>query len=285
MWNCFKIFAVLKCISFGEGQSEGDLRLVDVVGETNTEEGRLEIYHNSTWGTVCNDLFGTSDAIVACRQLGYRASYVRFYTAGGGRNQIWLDDLKCSGLEKRLDGCDHGEWGQNNCAHIEDIGINCTVDGHWSSWTPWTICSLSCDSGYQSRHRHCNNPPPSLNRPYCYGKPFEILNCSITKCPGNKRQGTEDTSKSFSIEAIVGVAVGCICITAVIIFITLFVFRRFISVQVENNQKICSNNQDLGTLGDTIRPTSYEYIESSNVTPPGVYDTCDIKESGYGTAQ
>lgn len=53
----------------------GDLRLVDVVGETNTEEGRLEIYHNSTWGTVCNDLFGTSDAIVACRQLGYRYSY------------------------------------------------------------------------------------------------------------------------------------------------------------------------------------------------------------------
>lgn len=47
----------------------------------------------------------------------------------------------------------------------------------------------------------------------------------------------------------------------------------------------CSNNQDLGTVGDTIRPTSYEYIESSNVTPPGVYDTCDIKESGYGTAQ
>lgn len=52
----------------------GDLRLVNVVGETNTEEGRLEIYHNSTWGTVCNDLFGTSDAIVACRQLGYRYS-------------------------------------------------------------------------------------------------------------------------------------------------------------------------------------------------------------------
>lgn len=37
-----------------------------------------------------------------------------------------MDDLKCSGLEKRLDECDHGEWGQTNCAHIEDIGINCT---------------------------------------------------------------------------------------------------------------------------------------------------------------
>lgn len=69
-----------------------------------------------------------------------------------------------------------------NCAlpHI----VLLIVDGHWSSWTPWTICSLSCDSGYQSRHRHCNNPPPSVNRPYCSGKPFEILNCSITKCPG-----------------------------------------------------------------------------------------------------
>ena len=33
--------------------------------------GRLEIYLNNEWGTVCSNSFGVADAEVACRQLGY----------------------------------------------------------------------------------------------------------------------------------------------------------------------------------------------------------------------
>lgn len=35
------------------------------------EAGRLEIYFNGEWGTVCGDGFGKKDARVACRMLGY----------------------------------------------------------------------------------------------------------------------------------------------------------------------------------------------------------------------
>ena len=47
---------------------DGEIRLR---GGTNQFEGRVEICFNRVWGTVCDDFWGTVDAAVACRQLGY----------------------------------------------------------------------------------------------------------------------------------------------------------------------------------------------------------------------
>lgn len=48
--------------------SEGTVRLV---GEQNVTEGTVQICMGGVWGTVCDNLWGTSDANVVCGQLGY----------------------------------------------------------------------------------------------------------------------------------------------------------------------------------------------------------------------
>ena len=47
---------------------DGELRLA---GGTVANEGRVEVCYQNQWGTVCRDGWSTTDARVACRQLGY----------------------------------------------------------------------------------------------------------------------------------------------------------------------------------------------------------------------
>ena len=96
--------------------------------------GRLEFYYNGTWGTVCDDGWGTFDAAVACRQMGFLGvsnSDSPLFGFGVSAQTIWLDEVVCSGSESRLIDCSHAAIGNEDCMHSEDVGIVCTNGEVW----------------------------------------------------------------------------------------------------------------------------------------------------------
>ena len=52
--------------------SDGEAIPVRLNAGKAQSEGRLEVWHNNTWGTVCDDRFTDAACIVVCRQLGLR---------------------------------------------------------------------------------------------------------------------------------------------------------------------------------------------------------------------
>ncbi len=50
---------------------EGEIRLMNGNGRSDSHEGRVEICYTGQWKTICDDHWETSDAQVVCTQLGY----------------------------------------------------------------------------------------------------------------------------------------------------------------------------------------------------------------------
>ncbi|XP_031551131.1 deleted in malignant brain tumors 1 protein-like, partial [Actinia tenebrosa] len=100
---------------------------VRLAGGKAPGEGRVEIYHDGRWGTVCDDGWDIRDAKVVCRSLGQpNATYaIQGAFFGRGSGKIWLDDVHCRGTESSLSQCSHRSWGFHNCGHGEDASVVC----------------------------------------------------------------------------------------------------------------------------------------------------------------
>ena len=98
-----------------------------LVGGNTSSEGRVEMFYNNEWGTICDDDWNSNNTQVICRSLGYtygiRSTSSKEF--GPGNGTIWLDNIGCTGDETHILNCTHAGLGEHNCAHHEDVGIVC----------------------------------------------------------------------------------------------------------------------------------------------------------------
>ena len=98
-----------------------------MVGGRNESEGRVEVYLQGQWGTVCGDHWDIRHATVVCGQLGYldAISVEKNLKFGLGNGSIHLQNIHCLGNEITLINCSAWVIDQSNCDHSKDVGVIC----------------------------------------------------------------------------------------------------------------------------------------------------------------
>ncbi|CAL1529647.1 unnamed protein product [Lymnaea stagnalis] len=99
-------------------------------GSGDATSGRVEIFANSQWGTICDDHWDDRDAMVVCHMMGFdrtNAKATNMSIQGDGFGIISLDEVNCTGSENHIVECGFGpdNWAIHDCTHREDAGVNC----------------------------------------------------------------------------------------------------------------------------------------------------------------
>ncbi|KAG8581952.1 hypothetical protein GDO81_007864 [Engystomops pustulosus] len=105
--------------------------------------------------------------------------------------QEWSAWSQCSvtcsnGTQKRQRECSPASHGGSDCkgpysetreCHNQD----CTANGQWNHWGPWSGCSRSCDGGWEKRTRSCQGI--TITGQQCEGSGEDVQKCNEQRCP------------------------------------------------------------------------------------------------------
>ena len=93
----------------------------------NSAQGRIEIYYEDEWGTVCDEGWDINDGTVVCHQLGYQRALAVTTAAsnfGAGSGPIHFLGVACQGSENNLFMCSFSR-NVSACLHNQDTGVIC----------------------------------------------------------------------------------------------------------------------------------------------------------------
>lgn len=113
----------------------GTLRLAGAESNRNAEiEGRLEIFSEGHWGTICAAKFDSVEADLACQQLGYFRALWYSRSEGSAYEEestgpITLMGIECTAEDKEIAYCSRPVLPKETvCTHRDDVILACTND-------------------------------------------------------------------------------------------------------------------------------------------------------------
>lgn len=129
----------------------GHYDTIRLVGSRYPNEGRVEVFQNGKWGTICDltSRWGIESAGVVCRQLGYRRALgsAASYAFEQYSDAIVLSNVRCTGYENSLLDCAYSN-DTFGCSHSFDVAVVCDtdtspIDNEHESFSTWNIVEVT----------------------------------------------------------------------------------------------------------------------------------------------
>ncbi|XP_019892680.2 protein bark beetle isoform X1 [Musca domestica] len=114
---------------------------VRLLGGAGPYEGRLQLYVNDRWGTVCDYGWTELNAALVCHHLGYTLNPKDWrllrsqMPAAGLTEDVIVSNVQCTEHDRDITRCKaeylwQGDF-ENSCSHENDVGIRC-YEGAWA---------------------------------------------------------------------------------------------------------------------------------------------------------
>lgn len=91
--------------------------------------GRVEVFYNGTWGSVCSNGMSQLTAVTVCKHLGCGEGgrIATDFKYGRGSGPTWLDHIECTEQHSSLWQCQSDPWDPQSCDNrAEETHITCT---------------------------------------------------------------------------------------------------------------------------------------------------------------
>ncbi|PFX29780.1 Lysyl oxidase-like 2 [Stylophora pistillata] len=101
---------------------------VRIRGGANHLEGRVEVFHDGKWGTVCADGWGIEEAMIVCRQLnlGFASDAITNQTFSQTDLEVIMSGVQCHVNDISIYNCEHDEWTNTTCSDKKkSAGVAC----------------------------------------------------------------------------------------------------------------------------------------------------------------
>ncbi|NXV81714.1 WC11 protein, partial [Atlantisia rogersi] len=88
----------------------------------NSCSGRLQVFYNGTWGSVCSNSMTFKTVSLACKELGCgdAISLDPILTYGTLSGPAWLDHVECGERNSSFWQCPSAPWHPQSCTDLRD---------------------------------------------------------------------------------------------------------------------------------------------------------------------